>query len=246
MSKLRQRLRDTARRRRAAIGFLPTADAGASSHVLVVAEVSDAAAATAATEAGAGALVFSDPALAKPISEAAGETPGGCRIEDATPDQAEALAEAGADFLIFDDARTAAATLRERRLGRVLMLDAGADEERLRSLASLDLDALLLTDVAETLTVRDQLALRRIVELTHKPLMAQISGEVSTATLEVWRDSGMPAVLVAATPDGLLAKVVAAAAEVGPPPEPPSEERVDPLLPVMPGASADDDDDDLD
>ena len=240
MSKLRQRLRDTARHRRAAMGFAPAANAGAGGHVLVVAEVSSAAGATAATEAGAGALVFIDPALAKPISEVAGETPGGCRIEDATPDQAEALAEHGVDFLIFDDSRTAAATLRERRLGRVLMLDAGADEERLRSLATLDLDALLVTDVVETLTVRDQLALRRIVELTRKPLMAQLSGEVSTATLEVWRDSGMPAVLVPAAPDGLLAKVVAAAAEVGPPPEPPSEERADPLLPAMPVSGADD------
>jgi hypothetical protein len=240
MSKLRQRIRDTARHRRAAMGFAPGADAGAGGHVLVVAEVADVAGTTAVTEAGAGALVFSDPALAKPISEAAGEAPGGCRIEDATPEQAEALAEAGADFLIFDDARTAAATLQERRLGRVLMLETGADEDRLRSLATLDLDALLVTDIAETLTVRDQLALRRIVELTRKPLIAQLSGAVSTATLEVWRDSGMPAVLVPSAPDDLLAKVIAAAAEVAPPPEPPSEERADPLLPAMPGSSTGD------
>lgn len=244
MSKLRQRLRDTARRRRGGLGFLPSTGISSGSHVLVVAEVSDAASAAAAVEAGAGALLFSDPSAAEAISEAAGDAPSGCRIEDATLEQAEALADAGADFLIFDDARTAAATLRERRLGRVLLLQAGADEERLRSLAALDLDLLLLSDVGEALTVRDQLALRRIVELTRKPLMAQLGGEVSTTTLEVWRDSGLPAVLVPASPAGLLASVVAAAAEVAPPPEPPSEDRPDPMLPAMPGAAGDDDFDD--
>ena len=50
----------------------------------------------------------------------------------------------------------------------------------------------------------------------------------------------MPAVLVPAAPDDLLAKVIAAAAEVAPPPEPPSEERADPLLPAMPGSSTGD------
>jgi nicotinate-nucleotide pyrophosphorylase len=226
------------------MGFAPSDDGGTKSHVLVVAEVSDAAAATAAIEAGAGAVVSNDPAQAKAISEADAKTPGGCRIDAATPEQAEALAEAGADFLIFDDALTAAATLRERRLGRVLVLESDAEEERLRSLASLDLDALLLSDVAEPLTVRDQLALRRIVELTRKPLMALLSGEVSSSTLEDWRNSGVPAVLVPASPAGLLEKVIAAAAEVGPPPEPPSEERRDPLLPPMPAAADDDDDHD--
>ena len=139
-----------------------------------------------------------------------------------------------------------AATLRERRLGRVLLLEAGAEEERLRSLAALDLDLLLLSDVGEALTVRDQLALRRIVELTRKPLMAQLSGEVSTTTLEVWRDSGLPAVLVPASPAGLLASVVAAAAEVAPPPEPLSDDRPDAMLPAMSSAPADDDFDDDD
>ncbi len=246
MSRLRQRIRDTARRRLGGMGFAPTAAVTSGGHVLVVAEVSDAAGAAEAVEAGAGALLYSDPSQAEAIASAAGDTPSGCRIEDATPQQAEALAEGGADFLIFDDARTAAATLRERRLGRVLLLEAGADEERLRSLASLDLDALLLAEVAETLTVRDQLALRRIVELTRKPLMATVSNEVSAGALETWRDAGVPAVLVSAGPSGLLAKVVAAAAEVGPPPEPPSEDRADPLLPSMAGgvgAAAGDDDD---
>jgi hypothetical protein len=90
--------------------------------------------------------------------------------------------------------------------------------------------------------VRDQLALRRIVQLTQAPLLLAVTEAVTAETLEVWRDSGAPAVLVPAGNPALLAEIIAAAGEVGPPRTPESDERPDPLLPSISSAPADEHD----
>ncbi|MEE8422283.1 MAG: hypothetical protein V3S31_05855 [Dehalococcoidia bacterium] len=241
MSKLRDRIRDTSRRRRGGLGFAPAPDDAPGGHILVVAEVADAASAAAAIEAGASALLAGDDAAA--VAEAAGDAPAGVRLEDATAEQTKTAAEAGADFFLFDDARAAAGALLERRLGRVLLLEAGADEDRLRMLAPLRLDAVLLGAQAAAPTVRDQLALRRITELVQAPLMLAVTEAITAETLEVWRDSGAPAVLVPADGSALLAEVIAAASEVGPPRERDDDQRPDPLLPSITPTGDDEDDD---
>ena len=231
MSKLREHLNDTARRQRGGLGFAPMKGASASAHVLVIAEVADAAQARSALDAGASALLCTGgPESVAAIVDVAGNAPVGCRLEAATSEQAAAIAEAKADFLLFDDGRSAADALLERRLGRVLLLEDGPDEERLRMLAPLGLDAMLLPASPNTLSVRDQLRLRRIVELARAPLIIPAAGPVSTATLEVWRDAGGAAVLTAATPPDALATLVQAAGEVRPP-RGPTGERSDATLP---------------
>lgn len=243
MSKLRDRLRETTRRRRGGLGFAPPADDGAGGHVLVVAEVADAASAASAIEAGAGALLAGvDAAALETVAETAGDAPTGVRLEDATAGQTKAAAEAGADFFVFDDARAAAGALLEHKLGRVMLLEADADEDRLRMLAPLRLDAVLLAAQSAAPTVRDQLALRRIVQLTQAPLLLTVTEAVTAETLEVWRDSGAPAVLVPAASSALLAEIIAAAGEVGPPRTPESDDRPDPLLPSISSAAADEHD----
>ncbi|HJM88460.1 MAG TPA: hypothetical protein QF624_02395 [Dehalococcoidia bacterium] len=244
MSKLRERLRNTSSRQRGSMGFAPSSSAVDNSHVLVIAEVADVAAASAAIEAGAGALLFTgDAASAGAIVEAAGETPVGIRLEGATADETKAVAEAKGDFLLFDDGATAADALLERSLGRVLTLEDDADEKRLRMIAPLRLDAILLGAHNTTMTVREQLAMRRIVELTRSPLVIAVASAVSATTLEVWRDAGAPAVL--ATDAAALSDVVAAAREVAAPHQREDDERRDPLLPSL-TAGHDHDDDDLD
>ena len=249
MSKLRDRLRDTARRKRGGLGFAPAA-ASESAQLLVLAEVAGEDAARAAVAAGAGALIFTgdDAGLADAV-RAAGDTPLGHRLEAATADDAAAAAEAGADFFLFDDGRSAADALLERRLGRVLLLDAvdaDPDEERLRMLAPLALDAILLPAALDAPTVRDQLRLRRIVELARAPLIFPVGGPVTASTLEVQRDAGAPAVLVPADRANALPAVVEAAQQVRPPREP-ADDRPEAMLPSLaPTAHDDEDDDDFD
>lgn len=244
MSKLRERLRDTSRRQRGSMGFARASPEAGSSHVLVIAEVADIAAASAAIEAGAGALLFTgDAASIGAIVEAARETPVGIRLKGATADGTKVVAEAKGDFLLFDDGATAADALLERRLGGVLALEDGADEERLRMIAPLRLDAILLGTRNATMTVREQLTLRRIAELTHTPLVIAVTDAVSATTLEVWRDSGASAIL--ATDAAALTDIVATAREVPAPHQRDDNERRDPLIPSL-TAGHDHNDDDLD
>ena len=245
MSKLRDRLRDTARRRRGGLGFAPDASSE-SAQVLVLAEVADEDAARAAVAAGAGALIFTgDAAGLATAARAAGDAPLGRRLEAATGDDAETAAEAGADFFLFDDGRAAADALLERRLGRVLLLDGDPDEERLRMLAPLGLDAILLPAPGDAPTVRDQLRLRRIVELARAPLIIPAAGPVTASALEVLRDAGAPAVLVPADRADTLPAVVEAAQQVRPLREH-NEERPEALLPSVAAAAHDDEDDEFD
>ncbi len=234
MSKLRDRIRETSHRRRGGLGFARSSSDATGTHFLVLAQVDDAAGASAAVEAGASAMLYAgEPAAVGAIVAAAGGIPVGCRLEAATSEQAAAVANAKADFFVFDDGRASADSLLERQLGHVLQLDGDAGEERLRMLAPLDLDAILLPAPLETLTVRDQLRLRRIVELTHAPLVVPAASAGPASMLEVWRDAGAAAVLVPAGARDLLTAIVAAAKDV-PPPRERSDERPDPLVPAPP------------
>lgn len=245
MSKLRDRIRETSHRRRGGLGFVRSSGDPTGAHLLVLAQVDDAAGASGAVEAGASALLYmGDPAAVAAIVAAVADIPVGCRLEAATSEQAAAVADAEADFFVFDDGHASADSLLERQLGHVLQLDADPDEERLRMLGPLDLDAILLPAPLETLTVRDQLRLRRVVELARAPLIVPTAGAGPPSMFEVWRDAGAVAVLVPAGPRDVLTAIVAAASEV-PPPRERDDERPDPLVPAA-AAFVDDEDGDLD
>ena len=244
MSKLRDRIRRTFQRRPGPLGFAPRSrQADEHRYVIVIAEVDGADAASAAAAAGADALLHAAGRDGiEAVVEAAGDLPVGARLEAATAGDADALIEAGADFLVFDDARTEAAALLRDELGHVALLgDADASEEDLRLLQPLDLDALLIPGSAGALSVREQLQTRRIAELTRKPLIVPVAAEVSTEELRIWRDAGAPVALAGGDAADLEA-IVAAARDV-PAPRERREERPDPLLPSS-AAPADDFDED--
>ena len=245
MSKLRDRIRRTFQRRPGPLGFAPrTREADTHRYVIVIAEVDDADAASAAVAAGVDALLHSAGLEGlEAVLEAGGDLPVGARLEAASGSNADALIEAGADFLVFDDAQTEAAALLRDELGHVGLLgDAGASEDDLRLLQPLDLDALLIPARAGSLSVRDQLQARRIAELTRKPLIVPVAADVTAEALRVWRDAGAPVALASGGDASDLESIVAAAREV-PAPRERREERPDPLLPAA-AAPGDDFDDD--
>ena len=241
MSRLRERLRDASRRRPAPLGFAPRDRAGASARrVLVVAAVAGADEAARAAAAGADALLLRAggedalAGLAAAIGAASG-VPLGVFAPAATAADADALIEAGADFLAFDPDRAEAAALLRPGLGHVAVLpealaapDAAADA--LRLLQPLDLDAILIPPPPEgEPTVRAQLLVRRIADLTGKPLIAPAGAPADAMRLEVWRDAGAPAALAAAAEAG----AVAAAADAVPPPRERLDARPDALVPSV-------------
>jgi len=193
MSKFRTRIRDIGRAP-GGMGFAAIARQERPRYMIVVAEAASADEANAALEAGADAVVF------------AGSVPGGfstkvaigVRIEDATRDEVTAARDAGADFFLFDDGRSHAAALAVEEIGSVLLLGADQDEQRLRSVSAIDLDAILVEAEADLITVREQLELRRVAAMTGAPILLKSNGRPDADILEAWRDAGAPAVLVPA------------------------------------------------
>src|SRR5690606_36795142 len=104
---------------------------------------------------------------------------------------------------------------------------ADQDEQRLRTVAAIDLDAILVEAEADLITVREQLELRRVAGMTGAPLLVRSIGRPDAGILEAWRDAGAPAVLV---PAGDVAAVLEAARNV-PAPRRSTERR----LPILGG-----------
>ncbi|MEX2031552.1 MAG: hypothetical protein WEA81_01670, partial [Dehalococcoidia bacterium] len=161
--------------------------------------------------------------------------------QDATRVEVEAAREAGADFFLFDDGHTHAGALTVEEMGSVLILGADQDEQRLRAVGVIDLDAVLVEADADTITVREQIELRRVAILVGAPILLRALGQPDTAMLEAWRDAGAPAVLV---PAAQVAATLAAAREVTAPRR--TDERRLPNLggPVTEAAHEHDDEDD--
>ncbi len=233
MSKLPTILRTLGRPAGGTIGFAPAAGRRSAQQLIVAAEVASAGEATAAVEAGAGMVVAPDTASVAAIAEAAGSAVVAVRIAAATAGEVKTAREAGADLFLFDDAESEAAALLDREIGGALLLGDDRSEERLRSVATLAAEAVVITAPA-TLTVRDQLAMRRVAELTHKPLIAVTDSAPDATTLEVWRDAGAPVVLLTGG-DAAAIGALRAAADAVPPPRQSSDERPTALVPLPDG-----------
>ncbi|TAJ21039.1 MAG: hypothetical protein EPO65_02230 [Dehalococcoidia bacterium] len=215
MSKFRQLIRETGKTP-AGFGFAALSKSTKARHILVLAEAANSAAATAAAEAGVDAVVFTGAASeVGAIATAAGK-PTGAWLLDADKASVQAARDAGADFFVFDDGRAHASSMAVDEIGRVLVLGADQDEQRLRSIAVIDLDAVLITGDSSAQTVRDLLALRRVVGYTGAPLLVASEQVPTAATLEAWRDAGAAAVLVRGDAGALKATVEAAGAVPAP------------------------------
>ncbi len=240
MSKFRTLIQEIGRSP-AGFGFAAAAQQQRARHILVVAEVATAADAAGAVAAGADVLSFSGPTSELHAVAGAGR-PAGIWLSDAARESVQEARTAGADFFVFDDGRAHASALAVTEVGRVLLLGADQDEQRLRSIAPLDLDAVLLQVELAALNVRDILALRRVAMLTGAPLLVACDGRPTTEALEAWRDAGAVAVLVRGDRAAIEATVTAAAA-VPPRPKQRASGAVPAIGLVQP--ADDDDDDDL-
>lgn len=185
------------------------------------------------SEAGADAAALRSTAAALPlvVSTALGGK-----------DAANALHEAGIDALQVNDATPAGALLSED-LGYVLAVTTAAEELYLRSLDSLNLEAVLLESVSSPLTVASQIELTRVANLAHKPLLCHLTAVLEKDDLQCLRSAGAVGLLTSAANVGALKEAVAAL--------PARKQRKDdrPVVSLPRGAAAepdhgDDDDDD--
>ena len=178
---------------------------------------------------------------AKSLREKAGELALGAWTSVAGSDAANALHDAGVDFLVVDDSAPAAAMLNEE-LGYVLALPSQPDEAFLRSLEPLSLEALLLGDVPSPLTVAGQVELSRAGALTRRPMVCDTPSSASKDDLLCLRAAGVAGVMTNAAGLASLKETVASL----PPRRARRDERTVISLPRGSATPADNDDDDDD
>jgi hypothetical protein len=157
--------------------------------MLVGAVAKDAAEATKAREAGADVVIVKDAAAVSGVTD----VPAG--VWGPTGDDA--------DFLVIDPETTPASALLNEERGYVLVLPDAPEELYLRSLSSLQLDAVYLEKVPSPLTVARQIELGRIAGLAGKPIVCSVKADAAKDDLQCLRAAGVALLLIDGAPDGI-------------------------------------------
>lgn len=206
MSKLSQKISKVARFDSAPLGFGAMTSRKSEPTMLLVARLAASESKRLGDLAKAGvdvALIDSPSAQKLP---AAGEIIVGAVLSNGDGVLAASLREAGYDFLCIDPNSVQADVLLEEQLGFMFPADPAAEDSELRLMETLSLDAVLLSAVTSSLTVRQQLSLRRVALMTHKPMLVAVSDVLEGNHLRGLRDSGTVGIVV----DGKADKTVAA------------------------------------
>ncbi len=191
MSKLGDRIRRSGKVEPAPLGFAP-ASRTASVSMLVVADVgNDAGKIADAVKKGADVVTWEGDAAALRKAKLPDGLILGVKASGAGREEAAALREAGADFLIVDtDSRGEA--LLDEKLGFVMSIDDSSqlEDNRLRLMGELSLDALLIDSPGAPLSVSDVMELRRLAALTRVPLLVRLDPAIDAGALQLLRESG--------------------------------------------------------
>jgi hypothetical protein len=173
------------------------------------------------------------------LRTAAGELPLAVAAKVESLDGAKALFEAKVDALLVWDDTNAAALLVED-LGYVMVLPSTPEEEFLRGLATLNLEAVVLERLPSPLTLAGQVQVNRVAALTGKPLLCIARSGLSPEELQSLRSAGAVGVLSGADQVAGLKEAIAAL--------PPRRQRKDdrPVVSLPRGQIASDNHDDDD
>jgi hypothetical protein len=247
MSKLGDRIRKTGKTEPAPLGFATAAAKAAAASMFIVVDAGDEAAKIAdAAKKGADAVIWEGNAAALRKARLPEGVILGVRVKDAGREEAAALREAGADFLVIDHGTRGEALLDEK-LGFVMVIEEPAklEDSALRLVGELSLDALLVAPPKAPFSVADVLALRRIASLARAPMFATVDPAMDAGTLQLLRESGVIALQVAAADAGGIAdlkNMIASLPERGRK----REDKSEALVPAQAMAGGHDDDDDDD
>ncbi len=251
MSQLQKKTSRIQRREGPRIGFRSFAKETPRA-MLLAAIATDAKGGKQAFEAGADVVVLkaSDAKAAAATVKALVNEDETVGVWSATLDEeaAEALHEAGCDFVVSTLEGTASAAVDTERMGQVVVAGDAFDDTTLRSLAPLGLDALFVERPPGAMTLAQQLGLVRIATFAGSWLMVTIDPHATVADLRVLRDSGAGVVVVGAgTPADQIKALIEALKAVPAPRKGKADGREIALVPSLPAnhqAEEEDDDDD--
>ncbi len=202
MSQLQKTIARIQRREGPSIGFGPV-NREQPRAMALVARVRSAAEARAALEAGADAVLFhfGDAATAaKEMEGVAGpKVAAGALLDRLTEEDAAVLRAARCDFVVSPLETTDSAAVDADQMGHVVIASESMEDNTLRALGPLGLDALYVERPHGPMKLAGQLGLVRIASFANTGLMATIDTQASVADLRVLRDSGVVAVVAPAS-----------------------------------------------
>ncbi len=209
MTQLQKAIAKIQKRDAPGIGFAPVRRDPPKT-LLLAAEVADAAAATAALDAGADFFIVTGVGAADAIKASGRADRGGARLDSLDEATTDALKAAGALFVVCAPANTKASAVDTDNLGFIAVVDLDLDEQTLKALAGLGLDALAIPATTVPETLADQLAIVRLAQLGGAPVIAPVTAGATAAQLRVLRDSGVGLVVVAGASAPEITTLVAA------------------------------------
>lgn len=197
MSQLQKKMQKLQRREGPSMGF-GAAVREQPRAMLLIALTANPAEAKAALEAGADAVVIraeAAKAVAALDSLAEKHTIVGVLSQALDEKSAAALAKAGCDFVISSLENTESVAVDTERMGHVLIASEGMEDNTLRAIAPLGLDALYVERGPGGTMLANQLGLVRLATFASTPLLATVPAKASVAELRVLRDSGVGGVI---------------------------------------------------
>jgi len=130
------------------------------------------------------------------IASALGEIPLGVWPKSVNKDGIEQLVRAKCDFIILDPATTSAAVLEQEEMGKVIGVDSSLDDSLVKAIEPLPLDAALIEQEGNLLSVYDLMHYRRIVDLVTKPILLMTHPELKDSDLRILSEIGVKGVVV--------------------------------------------------
>lgn len=204
MSQLQKKMQKLQRREGASMGF-GAAVREQPRAMLLLARAADESQAKAALEAGADAVViYAEAPRAVAILDSLSGHRACAGVLTLSLDEASAaaLAGAGCDFVISGLEGTESVAVDTDRMGHVLIAREAMEDNTLRAIAPLGLDALYLEREAGGTMLANQLGLVRLATFSSTPLLVTVAAKTSAAELRVLRDSGVGGVVA---PEGASA-----------------------------------------
>ena len=198
MSQLQKTISRLQRREGPGIGFAPV-HRDQPKAMALVATVGNAQEGKTALDAGADAVLFqagSASIAAGAMKDVTGpRVAAGAALPVLSVKDAETLAEAGCDFVVSPLETTDSAAVDTERMGHLVNVSGNIEDNTLRSLGPLGLDALFVQRSAGSMKLGEQLGLVRIASFAATGLMVTVPNTIEVADLRVLRDSGVVAIV---------------------------------------------------
>jgi hypothetical protein len=138
------------------------------------------------------------PEALKKLTEPLSSLPWGASVSSLTQEEAQAYQDTGSDLLAFTLEGTSASALACDEIARVLCLAPDIDEQELRAIASLPVDAFLLstTGISGSWTLKDLATVGAISRRVDKYILLEVSQPPGEKDLEALRDIGVSGLVI--------------------------------------------------